>query len=89
MAQAQAPPQSASMPGTLLRIAPSITDRPFFTSTVCSVPSCSMYLIFAKGQAGCFLRDGDTISFLVSAMALAGFRPFGHTWAQFMMVWQR
>lgn len=28
-------------------------------------------------------------SFFVSAMALAGFRPLGQTWAQFMMVWQR
>jgi len=26
---------------------------------------------------------------LVSAMAFAGFRPLGQTWAQFMMVWQR
>jgi formate hydrogenlyase subunit 3/multisubunit Na+/H+ antiporter MnhD subunit len=30
-----------------------------------------------------------TIIFLISAMALAGFRPFGHTFAQFMIVWQR
>ena len=29
------------------------------------------------------------IIFLISAMALAGFRPFGHTLAQFMIVWQR
>src|SRR5215217_6608632 len=36
------------MPGTLLRIAPSMTERPFLTSTACSRPSCSMYLIFAK-----------------------------------------
>ncbi len=27
--------------------------------------------------------------FLTSAMARAGFRPLGQTWAQFMMVWQR
>jgi hypothetical protein len=26
---------------------------------------------------------------LVSAIALAGFRPLGQTFAQFMMVWQR
>ena len=31
-----------SMPGTLLRIAPSMTERPFLTSTTCSRPSCSM-----------------------------------------------
>ena len=31
----------------------------------------------------------STISFLISAMALAGLRPFGQTCAQFMMVWQR
>jgi hypothetical protein len=30
-----------------------------------------------------------TIIFLISAMALAGFRPFGQTLAQFMIVWQR
>src|SRR5690606_2294653 len=40
-------------------------------------------------QAAVFLRDGETISFLVSAIALAGFNPLGQTWAQFMMVWQR
>jgi len=31
----------------------------------------------------------STISFFSSAMALAGFRPLGHTRAQFRMVWQR
>jgi len=29
------------------------------------------------------------ISFLISAIANAGFRPFGQVRAQFMMVWQR
>lgn len=31
----------------------------------------------------------STIIFLISAMAFAGFRPFGQVWAQFMMVWHR
>ena len=31
----------------------------------------------------------STISFLISAIALAGLRPFGQAFAQFMMVWQR
>jgi len=31
----------------------------------------------------------STISFLISAIALAGFRPFGQVRAQFMIVWQR
>ena len=31
----------------------------------------------------------STIIFLISAMALAGFRPLGQTLAQFMIVWQR
>src|SRR5687768_2160408 len=31
----------------------------------------------------------SAISFLVSAIALAGLRPLGHTLAQFMIVWQR
>lgn len=30
-----------------------------------------------------------TIFFLISAMALAGFRPLGQVCAQFMIVWQR
>jgi hypothetical protein len=30
-----------------------------------------------------------TIIFLISAIALAGFRPFGQAFAQFMIVWQR
>ena len=30
-----------------------------------------------------------TIIFLISAIALAGFRPFGQALAQFMIVWQR
>ncbi len=38
------------------------------------------------GPAGYFRA---TISFLISAMALAGFKPFGHVRVQFMMVWQR
>jgi len=39
--------------------------------------------------ASVFFRAGETISVLVAAMALAGFRPLGQTWVQFMMVWQR
>jgi len=31
----------------------------------------------------------STIIFLISAMALAGFRFFGQVLAQFMIVWQR
>jgi hypothetical protein len=31
----------------------------------------------------------STISFLTSAMALAGLKPLGQALAQFMMVWQR
>jgi len=31
----------------------------------------------------------STISFLISAMALAGFSPLGQVLVQFMMVWQR
>ncbi len=30
-----------------------------------------------------------TIIFLISAMALAGFKLFGQAFAQFMIVWQR
>ncbi len=30
-----------------------------------------------------------TIIFLISEMALAGFKPLGQVFAQFMMVWQR
>jgi len=31
----------------------------------------------------------EIIIFLISAMAFAGFNPFGQVLAQFMMVWQR
>lgn len=31
----------------------------------------------------------STSIFLISPIALAGFKPFGQTWAQFMIVWQR
>ena len=31
----------------------------------------------------------STIIFLISAIALAGFKPFGQVCAQFMIVWQR
>jgi hypothetical protein len=31
----------------------------------------------------------STISFLISAIAFAGFSPLGQVWAQFMIVWQR
>ncbi len=40
----------------------------------------------------CHRRDQtarSTSSFFVSAIALAGFNPFGQTLAQFMIVWQR
>ena len=30
-----------------------------------------------------------TMSFFSSAIASAGFKPFGHAFTQFMMVWQR
>ena len=40
-------------------------------------------------DAGLPQATRSTISFLISAMALAGFRPLGQTWAQFMIVWQR
>ena len=31
----------------------------------------------------------STMSFLISAIAFAGLRPFGQVCAQFMIVWQR
>ena len=31
----------------------------------------------------------STSIFLISPIALAGFKPFGQAWAQFMIVWQR
>src|SRR5690242_21209168 len=34
------------MPGTRFFTAPSMTDQPSGTSTTCSLPVCSMYLIF-------------------------------------------
>ena len=43
----------------------------------------------SKRVAGRYQTCRVTIIFLISAMAFAGFRPFGQIWAQFMMVWQR
>ena len=34
-------------------------------------------------------RRRSTISFLISAIAFAGFRCLGQVWVQFMIVWQR
>ena len=42
VAQAQPPPQSASIPGIELDTAPSMIEVPTSTSTGCSVPSCSI-----------------------------------------------
>jgi hypothetical protein len=42
VAQAQAPPHSATMPGTSLRIAVSITVAPISASAVREVPSLSI-----------------------------------------------
>ena len=47
-----------------------------------------------EGESGAAARPPlpqrrATISFLISAMALAGFRLFGQVRVQFMMVWQR
>lgn len=36
-----------------------------------------------------FARGASATAFLISAMAFAGFNPFGQAFAQFMMVWQR
>jgi hypothetical protein len=47
----------------------------------------------APGRRSPFSRPGhicrSTSIFLISAIALAGLRPFGHALAQFRMVWQR
>ncbi len=42
-------------------------------------------------RTACFVAQTrrSTIIFLISAIALAGLRPFGQVCAQFMMVWQR
>jgi len=37
----------------------------------------------------CYTDLRSTISFLISPIALAGFRPFGQVFVQFMIVWQR
>src|SRR3984957_5753218 len=52
VAQAQAPPHSASMPGTELRSAVSMTAAPTCASTVRDCPVASMKVIFAIKQSG-------------------------------------
>ena len=42
-----------------------------------------------RGEAGARQTARTTIIFLISAIAFAGFRPFGQAFAQFMIVWQR
>src|SRR5439155_11992237 len=52
VAQAHAPPHSASMPGMLFLIAVSITVEPISPSTVRAAPSRSIYVIFGmRGRA--------------------------------------
>src|ERR1700736_693723 len=46
VAQAQLPPQSATIPGTKFSTAACITERPTTASTTCSVPLCSINTIF-------------------------------------------
>lgn len=41
------------------------------------------------GAASSGQTTRSTIIFLISAIALAGFNPFGQVLAQFMIVWQR
>src|SRR3546814_11560221 len=43
----------------------------------------------AEDGAAPFSYWRSTISFLISAIAFAGFSPFGQVLVQFMMVWQR
>ena len=54
MAQAQAPPQSASMPGTLWSTAARISDTPLLASTSWLVPLYSM-----KMTLGMVLPGGE------------------------------
>lgn len=44
-----------------------------------------------RSSAGCANAQNlrSTIIFLISAIAFAGFSPFGQVWAQFRMVWHR
>src|SRR5262245_54130323 len=51
VAQVHEPPHSATMPGTLWASAVSMTVLPSVASTVCSVPSCSMKVIFGIAAA--------------------------------------
>src|SRR6266852_1993913 len=58
VAHEHAPPHSATMPVTPLRIAVSITVDPISASTVCLVPSCSMKVIW--GITGAMLSAMDS-----------------------------
>ena len=44
-------------------------------------------IVYECGRGDAYCRS--TMSFLISPMALAGLRCFGHVLVQFMMVWQR
>ena len=43
----------------------------------------------SQSWRGCLYTALATIIFFTSAIALAGFSPFGQALAQFMIVWQR
>ncbi len=45
--------------------------------------------ILGEEAAGQRYIRRSTSNFLISPIALAGLRPLGQTWAQFMIVWQR
>src|SRR5208283_1920544 len=49
--QTHSPPQSASMPGTVLSTAPRITDLPTGTWIACSVPLYSIYVTFGTERS--------------------------------------
>ena len=63
----------------------SSIGRPSKTNSLRITPEAAEYWVTCSPYAAW----RSTIIFLISAMALAGFSPFGQTLAQFMMVWQR
>src|SRR5260370_42191330 len=70
VAHEHAPPHSAAMPVTPLRIAVSITVDPISASTVCLVPSCSMKVIWGI--------TGAVLSAMDSRVQYSGYRDASH-----------
>ena len=84
----------APRPPLTLAADEELADRRVVAVVVRQVPGppagvVRVRLVADERVEAAFYTARSTSIFLVSAIALAGFSPFGQTFAQFMIVWQR